>query len=87
MESSAFWGRLPQLVSFFRCTAAIVFGILGALSIHRLVWKITVFLGTLGAGFVCCSAFWGQMFGILGAIYLYVLYLIPVVDSEHCGFP
>ena len=43
MESSAFWGRLPQLASFFSSTAAIIFGILGALSIHRPVWKITVF--------------------------------------------
>jgi hypothetical protein len=60
MESSAFWGRLPQLVSFFSCTAAIIFGILGALSIHRRMWTITVFLGILGAGFA-------GLFGILGA--------------------
>jgi hypothetical protein len=60
MESSAFWGRLLQLVSFFGQTAAISFGILGALSIHRPVWKFTVFLGILGAGFA-------RLFGILGA--------------------
>jgi hypothetical protein len=67
-QSSAVWGRLRELVSFFGYKAAIIFGILGALSIHRRCGRLQFSSAFWVRVLRGCSAFWVRIFGILGAI-------------------